>query len=457
MRLIDGWLKPADAKRKIPNTHTFALERTTPPNFSTIPTVSVLIRKIAHRKFIASVRYDAQTPEKVEYTIMYRNEVPARKGTWLHSEERESCTACQGRTALKLLEQKLRVLNAVVPKWNIVLQDETQNVKAVHLNETELQAIEQETEEPMQQELPALAPTSSGWCTPETDLNEWIAAYESAARMVWPGLEPANLSKLAPEASKQFRQSVIADMRSVGKISPWDTNAEGVPWHFIAKVQDPTSYGARAGDGDRRIRVDINGLKRFSNGDLVQPRGQRQPRDQETAGDKPAVGSLKRFGSFGAPSKALVQEQTVQETIASPQAMKGVAQQLRRFSNTTTQTTKATTTQPSAEVQTQPAQQPEVQEVQEVQAQPAVQSKAEYKYLFGTDEQRKLAFGRGRALKEQAKTAGLAADASKFYMIGVVVTLRSMGLPSHIEFEKALQEMGVSEEYLKAQSQQKAA
>ena len=409
-KFIDGWLKPADAKRSYTPTHTVSLQRDTtqsPVRFTTIPTMSVLVRKIGHRKFIASIQYKGER-DTIEGS------------TWLHSEERDQCTASQARTAIKLLEEKLKVLNAVIPKWNIVLQDETQNVKSVHLNEHELAVIEPEE---VVMEMPKIAKTVSGWITPETDLDEWVAAYEAATRLVWPGLEVENMKNLSGEAGKMFRESVIRDMRSVGKVSPWDTNSEGKPWHFVARVKDPTSFGARPGDGDRRIHKDINGLKRYANGDLVQPRQYNQNRQQQAA--QPAVpGKMKRFGlDVQAPQAPQAQvEQTVQTVQTVQEKASVVAGQLRRFS--------ASESKPVV---------------------PALPKK--YEYLFGTEEQRSLAKGRGNALKKQAQTCGFDEETQlKFYMIGVCVTLRSMNLPSHLEFEAALKEMGVEESYLDEQS-----
>jgi hypothetical protein len=204
------------------------------------PLVSVYIKKTSSRRYVAAVKYE---------------------GEWLYSEDYKSATAEQERAALNLLESKLTVLSATIPRWNVILVDETCNSKPKQVSLEDLPAVDRVTKAPVTD--------SAGYVTPLTDKGAWVEGYEAAV-LAATGFESRMLRNLCGDPGKNFRQAVTTLMRSTGLVSPWGTSDEDVPWHIVARVYDPTSFPARPGEGERRVLKDLNGLeRRVATGELV--------------------------------------------------------------------------------------------------------------------------------------------------------------------------------------------
>jgi len=352
--------------------------------------VTVLIRKVSDRKFVAGVKYN---------------------GKWVLSEDKENVTAGQVRSAITKLEEKLKVMGCKnIPQWKVeFLHDRPDTAQAV-IEETETETpepFETTTEDDM---LPKLAPTDNGWTTPNTDMQAWKDGYMAAVRACT-GFEVSQLRNLSGEQGKQFRTDITKVMRAVGLIGPWDQNGEEVPWHFVARVYDPTTFGAKPGDGDRRVMKDINGLsRRVATGELVDFSQRRQPAPEPVR----VNGKFKVFGKSAAPAAPVEDSaETVEAPVETPVA---TASKFKVFG--------AKPVQSSTPVA--------------------------YQYLGGTEEQRALAYANARKLRDEAVKKGQGPEIVRVWgMIGMVVALRAMGLPPHIEFETELKSNGVTEDYLK--------
>jgi len=359
--------------------------------------VSVQVVKIGHRLFIAATEFTGE---------LILSEDPRT----------ETVTAAQGKSALKLLEAKLRSMRVAVPVWNVEKISSVPNEQPDSSPIDEPEEVQDE-EEPVTLERPevqdggvlipeALPDTDHGWITPSTDLDAWKAGY-LAAVLGSTGFEVKMLRNLVKDQGKDFRLGVTAIMKSQGMVGPWERNAADCPWHIVARIYDPTSFEARPGEGDRRVMKDLNGLKRkVITGELVQERRyeDRTARVQVAPVVHPVVQTAAPVQLSSARNEASLPIEAVKAvTVAHKVPMTAVAGS----------------------------------------------GHSEYKYLGGREDQRAMAFSHAKEYAERAILEGHDERTQEIWaMIGYVRVLRAMKLPPHIEFENALREAGVPEDAL---------
>lgn len=368
--------------------------------------VVVNVIKIGHRRFIAATEFTGE---------LILSEDPRT----------ETVTAFQGKSALKLLEAKLRDMKVVVPVWNVEKMSVPQEGQPEESDEDSSPVEEvikepeevQDEEEPVTLERPevqdggvlipeALPDTDHGWITPSTDLDAWKAGY-LAAVLGSTGFEVKMLRNLVKDQGKDFRLGVTAIMKSQGMVGPWERNAADCPWHIVTRIYDPTSFEARPGEGDRRVMKDLNGLKRkVVTGELVQERRyeDRTARVQVAPVVHPVVQTAAPVQLSSARNEASLPIEAVKAvTVAHKVPMTAVAGS----------------------------------------------GHSEYKYLGGREDQRAMAFSHAKEYAERAILEGHDERTQEIWaMIGYVRVLRAMKLPPHIEFENALREAGVPEDAL---------